>query len=330
MGTGSYGISAIGTTPLDTNRIYVAREDGKFFYSTDFGNTWNETTSFTGPDPFYDFGSCIFASRKTPNLVWFGGSGYSNPGVYKSVNGGATFTPVTSGLPSTLVYGLTANTDESLLFAATDAGPYVYSVANNKWYAIDGGIAPVQSYFAVNYDSVNNIVHFATYGRGVWDFAVSSFAPVITQSGDTLKSSAPYGNQWYLNGAAITGAVNPLYIARQYGSYYTIVTDTNGCGTYVSDTFQYTNTAIADLNNTGLHVYPNPTDGMLTVNLAGTGYVSLKILNALGQEIYAQPLNALEQSASLQIDMANAANGVYMLLVLNNSGALGKKVVIQK
>ena len=171
-GSTTSGISALATTPLNTDKIYVAKEDGSFYYSGNSGTVWTQTASFSGPAPQFLFGNCIFASKLTPDFVLLGGSGYSNPGVYKSVNGGLSFTAMSNGLPPTLVYGFAANAAETFIYAATEAGPYVFSVADNTWYPLNGGITPAQTYFSVDYDTVNEIAHFASYGRGVWDFKV--------------------------------------------------------------------------------------------------------------------------------------------------------------
>ncbi len=168
------GISAIGTTPLNTNKIYAATEDGEFFYSSNAGASWSKSI-FTGPFPSYYYGSAVYASKLTANLVYYGGSGYSNPAVYKSTDGGVTFTQMINGLPQTFVSDLIANADETLLFAATDAGPYVYAVADTTWYPFSGGIAPLSiRYTSVDYNSLTNIVRFSTYGRGIWDFRITA------------------------------------------------------------------------------------------------------------------------------------------------------------
>ncbi|MBL0054207.1 MAG: hypothetical protein IPP29_23365 [Bacteroidetes bacterium] len=55
-------------------------------------------------------------------------------------------------------------------------------------------------------------------------------APTITQSGDTLFSSLAVSYQWYsVDSGLIIGAVNYNYIPTYAGSFYVIVTDTNGC-----------------------------------------------------------------------------------------------------
>lgn len=171
---GSSAISAIEPSYVDADRLYVATDDGTFFYSNDGGSTWNKTAGFTGPGEYWLYGATIFASRSTSNLVYFGGSGYSNDPVWKSTDGGVTFTSMSNGLPSLLVHEIVANDTETLLFAATDVGPYVYVVADNMWYSMMGTIAPLQRYYSVEYVDSDQLIRFGTYGRGIWDFKILS------------------------------------------------------------------------------------------------------------------------------------------------------------
>jgi len=123
-------ISAIEASVIDVGNIYVASDDGTFYYTNDGGNKWFKASSFSGPGDWYQYGATILASDLTSNLVYFGGSGYSNPAVYKSIDGGQSFTAMSNGLPNTLVHELAANTDESLLFAATYIGPFVFKITD--------------------------------------------------------------------------------------------------------------------------------------------------------------------------------------------------------
>jgi hypothetical protein len=179
-GDQSKGISAIGTTVADANRYYVAMEDGSFFYSTNQGTTWTRSQSFMGPTSFYLYGNAILTSKTNPNLVYYGGSGYSNPGFYRSTNGGVSFTALTNGLPATLISDLAFSADEKFVFAATDAGPYVYSVVNNQWYSLQDaqGTPAYVKYTSVEFVTASNTVRFATYGRGIWDLVLMQSVPV--------------------------------------------------------------------------------------------------------------------------------------------------------
>jgi len=163
-------ISAIEASKIDANRLYVATDNGTFFYSNDNGTSWSKTPYL--PSNWYLYGASILASDVTSDVVYYGGSGYSSPAVYKSTDGGVSFMPMNNGLPNTLVHELAANTDESLLFAATEVGPYVYVAAQDQWFDMRGLGAPMQRYTSVEYIDSEEIVRFGTYGRGAWDFKV--------------------------------------------------------------------------------------------------------------------------------------------------------------
>ena len=195
------GITAISASQKDTNNLYVATEDGTFFYSKDKGNSWTKTSSFSGPAPWYLYGSTICASKLTSKLLWYGGSGYSNPGVYKSADGGVSFTAMSNGLPSTLVHEIVANPTETMLFAATDAGPYVYIVADNTWYPLIGASTPIQPYVSVEYLEASNVARFGTFGRGVWDLALTVPVMNLCNNGNAVLTANLLGTtyQWQVN-----------------------------------------------------------------------------------------------------------------------------------
>lgn len=165
-------LTAVGYSPLDPQRLYVATEEGRFYRSPNGGADWEPTIDFV-PEGFYLYGQAILASQLDADRVWFGGSGYSNPAVYQSDDGGETFYSISEGLPQTVVMRLAANPDESMLFAATEAGPYVYVAEEETWYYLGGTAAPAGRYYDVEYLPNSDVARFASYNRGVWDFEVS-------------------------------------------------------------------------------------------------------------------------------------------------------------
>jgi len=89
-------------------------------------------------------------------------------------------------------------------------------------------------------------VRFRLFYKGGWIYsAPTTFTtagipkPVITGTPDLLWSSASYGNQWYLNGMPITGAINNGWTPHDTGSYTVQVTQ-NGCTSLMSDPFRVT------------------------------------------------------------------------------------------
>ncbi len=214
------GITAIETAKTNSNRIYVATEDGSFFHTSNSGGSWTKSASFTGPNPWYLYGSSILSSKTTPDLVWFAGSGYSSPPVYKSVNGGQTFTSMSNGLPPTLVYEIVENENSTMLFAATEAGPYVYMVSANQWYPMIGADNPLQAYTTVQFIAAINTVRFGTFGRGIWDFKLGGCEPLTfyrdgdgdgfgNLNVDSIACAAPAG--YVSNSTDCNDAQNTVY-----------------------------------------------------------------------------------------------------------------------
>lgn len=180
-------ISAIGVSSVDPTRMYVATNNGKFFTSDDGGANWFKS-DMNVPGSQYLYGACIYPSKLNKEILYVSGSGYSNAGVLKSNDGGLTFTPLADGLPKTMVFAITANEDESLLFAATQAGPYVYSAAKGKWYDLSGVAAPTQTYWSVEYIPGHKVVRYGTYGRGIWDFRLDDLTTAVTDNSNQNES----------------------------------------------------------------------------------------------------------------------------------------------
>ena len=176
-------ISMMRTSPLNSDHWYVSTTNGRFFFSYDGGITWDQSIQFV-PGGHYLYGAAIYPSKLDANTVYFAGSGYSNPAVYKSTDGGQNFEAINAGMPETLVFELAANEDESLIFAATEAGPYVYVVEEALWYDMSGMAAPNQTYWSVEYIESLQIIRFGTYGRGIWDFQIQ----------DEVSTSQPITN----------------------------------------------------------------------------------------------------------------------------------------
>ena len=168
-------ISAIEISPIDPSHWYVLTSDGRFYHSTNSGGLWLQSTDFEGPDSHYFYGSGIHASSTELGTVYIGGSGYSNPAVFVTHDHGLSFSALTEGLPPTLVYELEGNQDESILFAATEVGPYAYLPDEELWYDLADVNAPDQTYWTVDYIPELGTARFGTYGRGIWDFSLENY-----------------------------------------------------------------------------------------------------------------------------------------------------------
>ena len=279
--SGQSNIATIRATSLNTNRIYVSTDDGTFFYSNNGGTSWTKAVGFDGPDGFWLYGASILPSKISADKVWYAGSGYSSDAVWASTNGGQTFTSISAGLGNLFVKEITANADESMLFAATDIGPYVYIVSENMWYPMRGVGVPVQDYTSVEFVPSLNTVRFGTYGRGIWDYKINRLdiagtlynSACGTGTGEiklaVSQGVAPYTYAWS-NGATASNIT-----ALAAGTYTVTVTD----NTSVSETATFIIAASGTISkpaNIGATSGCNPTKITLTWDGPNTGTYEIR------------------------------------------------------
>ena len=185
-GTGD-NVGALAIAPGDHQRWYVATNQGRLWYSSNAGASWTESASL-GPGSHYFYGSGLLVSPTNPLKAFVCGSGYSNPAVYVTTNGGATWSPYGSGLPQTLVFELDFdNPGSQTVYAASEAGPWrcVGGVWENLLTTTPG--AALSTYWDVESLPGQGIVRYATYGRGIWDFHTGSTTAVEGRARSSLR-----------------------------------------------------------------------------------------------------------------------------------------------
>lgn len=165
-------VSALAFSPLDPQRAYAVTDRGRLYHSSDRGVTWTASTS-NGPSGQYFYGTALLASAYDVDCVYVGGSGYSGPAVYRSLDGGLTFQPFATGLPPTLVYCLGQATDGiGKLFCGTETAVYARGPDAPQWLDVTGTEAPITVYWSVEPLPDGSGMRFGTYGRGIWDYAL--------------------------------------------------------------------------------------------------------------------------------------------------------------
>src|SRR6185503_3449392 len=102
-------VSALAIAPSDHGLWYAATFEGHLWYSRDHGATWTEsvTTRETRPDNSVSTSiTSLLVSTDDAFTCFAGGSGYGTPPVLVTRDGGASWSPLSEGLPSTLVWSL--------------------------------------------------------------------------------------------------------------------------------------------------------------------------------------------------------------------------------
>ena len=169
-------LTAFAISPVDASYWYAATDQGRLWYSHDAGANWYQSAT-PGPAAHYFYGTELLPSPTDAAVCLVGGSGYSNPAVYRTVSGGVSWTAYGTGLPNTLVLGLALNNPfEQVLYAATEAGPFRHDPGSGTWTNLltSTCCAPHTVYWDVEALPLQATIRFATHGRGIWDYATGS------------------------------------------------------------------------------------------------------------------------------------------------------------
>ncbi|MBK8845623.1 MAG: PKD domain-containing protein [Bacteroidetes bacterium] len=146
-------------------------------------------------------------------------------------------------------------------------------------------------------------------------------APVITYNNGWLTCSPANSYQWYLIPNAIPNATLQNYQPTQTGSYYCLISDSNGC-VVASNTVLITNTAIPDSDLSDLLTI-TVNDGifnMLFKDVATTPRVL--VYNSIMQVVTTADVG----QGRARIDMRNLEDGIYLIDVVAGNKHFVRKV----
>jgi len=215
------------------------------------------------------------------------------PHVYRSTNGGASWTNISYNLPGAPANGVVVDpNDANTLYVAMDTGVYVTTqvatcTASSCWSAYGTGLpnAPVVGLAAAagmaTGDGRNGELRVATYGRGIWEIplltAALPAAPAMTLN--------PVGLTFALQAVGTASAAQTVTVTNSGSAPLTVTqvaatgdfTETNTCvgaGIGVGGTcavkVEFLPTATG--TRTGvLTVYGNVAGGQATASLTGVG-----------------------------------------------------------
>ncbi len=158
--------------------LYAATTDSAFFRSTDFGDTWNQITSgIVLPSGITNGNGCrIAVTPADTNVVYLGM--VANAGtIYKSTNGGTSFTGVKTTASPYLTYYDNASSSSGqgdynfgIGVDRTNAN-ILYLVAHNFWKSTDGGVNWTQmtNWWQEVHTDMHQVVISPYNSSQVWD-----------------------------------------------------------------------------------------------------------------------------------------------------------------
>jgi hypothetical protein len=147
--------------------------------------------------------------------------------------------------------------------------------------------------------------------------------PVISQNGTLLTSTPATTYQWYLNGISIPSATNSSYAATSDGSYYVVISNSNGCESSSTPVIVNTTDINVAQEINVVNTYPNPFKDITTVQItvAKKSHVTADVYSILGehlQTIVDSELTAGNYNFHFSAKQLSYSSSIYIMKVIIN------------
>jgi photosystem II stability/assembly factor-like uncharacterized protein len=166
---GGSTFECLAVAPTDPNTIYVS-ESNKLYRTFNMGGAWSMITA-----PGTEGITSITVHPNNPQEIWITRSGYSaTQKVYHSVDGGTSWTNLSTGLPNAPVNTCVfENGSNNLIYIGTDAGVFWRDTLTNSWQLFSTGL-PFTSVTDLEIYYPTRKIRAGTFGRGIWESDLSS------------------------------------------------------------------------------------------------------------------------------------------------------------
>ncbi len=189
------------------------------------------------------------------------------------------------------------------------------------------GDHPVRVYtiYAKDMDSSNDTVDMVIHNWGTPTVDIEGGNDTIRTSLPKMLDAGTGFEQYTWNGEE----GGQTFDVPSYGRVILEVMDINGCT--AADTIYVLSTGINDLSGAlhNLKIYPNPTDGLIYIELNLPDYtdIRLEFYDATGRKIYIREftnVNGIHES----MDISDLTPGVYFLKVQTKKGQVVRNIVV--
>ncbi len=146
----------------------------------------------------------------------------------------------------------------------------------------------------------------------------------ITVSGNSFTAQ-PAGTsyQWYLNNTPISGATAQNYTPTANGKYKVRIQNCNNCFS-TSPEIENITTGNHETAPNAFNIFPNPSSGIVTLQLLASEAAELNLFNALGENI----LTKVIREGMQEVDLSDKPKGVYHYRVVGARVRQSGKVII--
>lgn len=188
-------IISIAESPLDANVIWAGTDDGNLQLTTDGGKNWTNLSKNVPQMPADSSVSHVEPSRVNAKTAYVAVDRHKfddyKPYVFKTTDGGKSFTNITGNLPAkAYVHVVTEDLrNPNLLYAGTELGLYVSYNNGANWSELNLKNLPRVAVHDIRIHPRDNDLILATHGRSLYVF--DDAAP-IQQMNNQIMQSASY------------------------------------------------------------------------------------------------------------------------------------------
>ncbi|MEO8680172.1 MAG: hypothetical protein ABI665_14070 [Vicinamibacterales bacterium] len=208
------GVVSIAESPRKKGLLYVGTDDGRLRVSADDGKTWTDLQDRLPGLPKSSWFQGIEASHHADSTVYVAVDNHRSNDVanyvYKSADGGRTFSSIAGDLPaSRVVRTVREDTrNPNVLFAGTEFGLFYTWNGGTNWVELKNNLPTLAFNDLVIHPRDNDLV-LGSHGRGVWILdkinALQELTPAVAASDAHLFSIAPASQIRYTNLTPHTG-----------------------------------------------------------------------------------------------------------------------------
>jgi len=237
--TATWGnISALSESRRREGLLYVGTDDGLIQFSYDGGGTWRRSERLPGVPDYGNYGVYVqrlFASKNDENVVYALSENSKNgdfkPYVYKSINRGGSWEPISGDLPANgpALSFAEDHVNPNLLFVGTEFGLFFTVDGGKKWVRMRGNFPTVPVRDLAVQERENDLV-LGTFGRGFYvlddysplrqlspatfdrDSHIFPTKPAVIEAAETGRSRGSQGEQHWMGENRPLGAIISYWI----------------------------------------------------------------------------------------------------------------------
>jgi len=191
--TSPYGtIVSFSESPLDPNLLFVGTDDGLIQITKDGGANWEKVEQVPGV-PERTYVNMLLASQHDQKVVYAAFNNHKRgdfkPYLFKSSDGGITWTYISSNLPERgSTYSIAEDPiDPNLLFVGTEFGCFFTNDGGQHWKQLKSGLPTVAVRDLAIQQRENDLV-LATFGRGF--YVLDDYSPLRQMNKKRLAADA--------------------------------------------------------------------------------------------------------------------------------------------